>query len=884
MKILAYLRSLSTKFFRGAELDAETEEEIRSHIQLRADDLQRSGLTRAEADRQAKIEFGGRVRYKEESRDALGGKLLDAFLLDARASIRGLRKSPGFVIVAVLTLALAIGANAVVFGVLNALILRPLPVPQSQSLMSIPYGESTEWETYPNYRDLRTQNRSFEDLAAFKFAWAGFDAGNNPITSAGFAVTGNYFDVLQAKPYLGRFFHSADERGANSAPYVVLSYAYWHSHFLDDRSVVGRTIRLNKHPFTLIGVSQPGFQGTLLFVTPDFFMPIVNQEQIDGDKQLEARGNTDGVFEVFGHLKSGVSPAQAAADINGVGKRLTAAYPAFFVHKDVGLVRTGITSFAGPARAFVGGLMLLAGLILLAACANLGSLFAARAADHSREVALRLALGCSRGRILRALFTEAVLISLAGAAVGVWGSVLLLQRLSQWEPFPSAPIHIPANPDANIYLAALFLALVSGFLFGIVPVRQVLRTDPYQIVKAGSAGQPGRRITLRDVLLVAQIAVCAILVTSSLVAVRGLVRSLYGSFGFEPRNTMLAAVNLTMAGYSGDSVADMQEKMVHAMETIPGVESAGMVLNYPPLVYTAGVQVPVFQETTGDLRASNAFMKPFAYGVSPGYFRAAGTTLLAGRTFSWHDDKSAPKVAVVNQDFARKMFGSVQNAVGRFCKSQDGARVQVVGVVEDGKYKVLTEDQNPAMFLPFSQSPSSAAYLLVRSSRDPQEIATAMRNRLHNLDAGLPVDTQTWNNLLTVVQFPARVATMALGVLGSMGAMLSITGIFGMAAYSVSRRLKELGIRMALGARQKEVLQAALGRSFKLLLIGSLAGVVLGVLASQVLASIVYQATPRDPVVLIGVVFAMSLLGLLATWLPALRALRIEPMKLLRDE
>jgi predicted permease len=664
----------------------------------------------------------------------------------------------------------------------------------------------------------------------------------------------------------------------------VLSYAYWHSHFLDDRGVVGRIIQLNKHPFTIIGVAQPTFRGTLLFISPDFFMPVVNQEQVDGESLLNARGNSDGVFEALGHLKPGVTPAQAIADVNAVGGYLEKIYPKEFGHKTSSLVRQGLTSFGGPVRAFVGGLTLLAGLILLAACANLGSLFAARAADHSREVALRLALGSSRKRILRQLLTEAVLISLAGGAIGLLGSIVLLQRLSMWQAFAGAPIHMPVSPDAKVYVVALVLALVSGFLFGIVPVRQVLRTDPYQIVKAGPAARAGRRITVRDVLLVVQIAICAVLVTSSMVAVRGLMRSLYSNFGFEPRNVLLAGVNLAMAGYRGDGVPDMQTRMIRAMETIPGVYSAGLVNNYPPLVYLAGQKANVFKDETSDLRSSNAALRPYWYDVSPGYFQTARTALLAGRRFSWHDDKSASRVAVVNRDFARKMFGSVKNAVGQYYKLQDGARVLVVGVVEDGKYQILTEDQQPAMFRPFLQSPLSAAYLLVRSTRDPQQIAAAMRGKLHELDAGLPVDTQTWSGMLTVVQFPSRVATMALGVLGTMGAMLSITGIFGMAAYSVSKRLKELGIRMALGAQRKNVLQAALGRAVKLLAFGSSAGLVLGILASRVLASIVYQATPRDPLVLVGVVVAMSLLGLLATWIPAQRVLSVDPLILLREE
>jgi predicted permease len=884
MKFLAYFRCLTAKFFQPSQIDEDTEEELRSHVWHRADDLVRSGLDRAEAERRARIEFGGHGRFKEECHEALGGNFIETLIQDARFSLRVLRKSPGFAIVAILTLALAIGANAVVFGIMDALILRPLNVPQTESLWGTVNGEDSAWQSYPNYVDLRDRNRSFDGLAAFKFAFVGLDTGNDPSRATGFATTGNYFDVLRTQPYLGRFFHGHDEHGANSAPYIVLSYAYWHSRFLDDRGVVGRKVLLNKHPFTIIGIAPPGFRGTLLFISPDFFMPIVNQEQVDGENLLDARGNSNGTFEVFGHLKPRVTPAQAAADLNTVSEYLRKTYPKESGRKSPSLARPGLTAFGGPARAFVAGLMLLSGLILLAACANLGSLFAARAADRSREVALRLALGSSRERILRQLLTEAVLISLAGGALGLLGAVELLRQLSIWQPFPGAPIHLPLSPDAKLYLVALALALVSGFLFGIVPVRQVLRANPYEVVKAGSSGRVGRRVTARDVLLAVQIAICAVLVTSSIVAVRGLARSLSSNFGFEPRHTMLVNANLAMAGYSGDRVPEMQRRMIDAMKTIPGVEGAGLVNNYPPLVYAAGSRVNVFKEEASDLRPSNAAAMPYRYDISPGYFQAAGTALLAGRSFSWHDDKDAPSVAVVNREFAGKIFGSMTNAVGRYYKMQDGTRVQVVGIVEDGKYLSLTEDQQPAIFLPFLRSPSSQAYLVVRSRHDLQELAAAMRSKLRELDAGLPFDTQTWNTLLDVVLFPSRVATVSLGVLGVMGAMLSITGIFGMAAYAVSKRLKELGIRLALGAQRKEVLQAALGRAFKLLAFGSAAGLLLGILASRVLMAIVYQATPRDPLVLAGVVLAMALLGLLATWVPAQRALSLDPLALLREE
>jgi len=302
-----------------------------------------------------------------------------------------------------------------------------------------------------------------------------------------------------------------------------------------------------------------------------------------------------------------------------------------------------------------------------------------------------------------------------------------------------------------------------------------------------------------------------------------------------------------------------------------------------PLFYGAN-GTHVFTDKTTDLRPANAAAETVVYNVSPEYFDAAGTTLLSGRTLSWHDDKDAPRVAVVNREFASKIFGSATNAMGGYYKRRDGSRIQVVGIVEDGKYGSLAEDPQPAMFLSILQSPSSQVCLVVRSNGDPQQLAAAIKTTVQDLDAGLPFTIRTWSQELESALFPSRMATLTLGVLGAFGALLSITGIFGMAAYSVSKRKKELGIRMALGAQAREVLRAALGRAFKLLAIGSAAGLLLGILASSVLASIVYQATPRDPLVLTGVVLAMMLLGLLATWIPAQRALSVDPTILLREE
>jgi predicted permease len=380
-----------------------------------------------------------------------------------------------------------------------------------------------------------------------------------------------------------------------------------------------------------------------------------------------------------------------------------------------------------------------------------------------------------------------------------------------------------------------------------------------------------------------QIAICAVLLTSSFVAVRGMVRSLHTDFGFEPRHSLLADIDLGMAGYRGDHVPAMQRRIIDATRTIPGVSSVGLIYS-PPLANGRPNGSNVFASEATDMRPVNAAAEALLFSISPAYFQAAGTALLAGRDINWHDEKSMPRVALVNQEFARRLFGSATKGLGAYYKMPDGTRIQVVGIVQDGKYSSLTEDPQPAMFFPILQAPSSEATLVVRSNGDPRQLAEAIRSRLRELDAGLALSIQTRTEAMNFVLFPSRVATVALSVLGIMGAMLSVTGIFGLAAYSVSKRLKELGIRMALGAQRKELLQAALGRAFRLLAVGSAVGLLLGILASSVLASIVYQARPRDPVVLCGVVLAMAALGLMASWIPARRVLSLEPLALLREE
>jgi predicted permease len=803
---------------------------------------------------------------------------------DIRYALRQLKRSPGFALTAVLTLAIGIGANAVVFSVLNALVLRPLALPHAEQLLFF-QREPTDSpnNSYLDYRDFQDQNTAFSGVAAYRISTAGLSTGKSASPIWIYEASGNYFDVAGVPPFLGRFFHSSDEHGAGTAPYTVLSYGYWQSHFRGDRGIVGKTIEINKQPLSVIGIAPPAFRGTELFLAPDLWVPMVNEQQIEGWNYLDQRG--DHMMFLLGRLKPGVRPAEAEANLNVIAKHLGAIYPNDDQGMHVRLTRPGLVgdTLGRPVRGFLGGVMLLAALILLAACANLGSLFAARAADRSREMAIRLALGSTRGRILRQLLTEAVVIALAGGAIGVQAAAILLRWLSGWRVIPDSPIQVPVNPDATTYAVALLLSMVSGILFGITPVRQVWRWDAYQLVKAGgSSARIWRRLTLRDVLLVVQISVCAVLVTASLVAVRGLVRTLQSNFGFHPQAAILASFDLKVSGYSENQAADFQRRALDAVLQAPGVSAAGYA-NALPLGLATSDSL-VFANGTSNFRLDNAVADAMLYDISPGYLGAAQTALIRGRDFTWHDDAGSPNVAIVNEMFARKVFGSVSRAMGGYFLGVSGKQHQVVGVVQDGKYRTLTEEPQPAMFFPIRQEKNSSTVLVVRSSRDAQQVATAMERILRGLDSGLPVTLQTWPEALGSALFAARAATIALGVMGLLGAMLAVTGVFGMASYGVSKRMRELGIRVALGARRNQVLQAALGRSVKLLCAGSVAGLLLGLAASKVLASVVYEATPRDPLVVCGVAVAMVLLGAIAGWLPARRAAGVDPAILLREE
>ena len=803
-------------------------------------------------------------------------------MLDIRYALRVLGKSPAFTIISMLTLMLGIGANVVDFGVLNAVLFHTLDVRDPQNLYQLRHRQWMSGRllttSYPAFEDLRQRNTTFSGMAGiYGYSHASLRWRTTSLSVFGDEVTGNYFDLLGVQPEAGRFFHAADERGSDSAPYVVLSNDLWNNAFHADPGIVGTVVELNKHPFTVIGVAPASFHGTERFGWLDYWISMLNEKQVESFDYLHNR--TSITVTVIGRLKPGVTPRQATENLNAIAAELAREYPQTDEGLSYRLIHPGLIGDDGDViRGFLWSVTVLALLVLAAACANLASLFASRTADRSRELALRVALGSSRRRLAKQFLTEALIVSIMGGAAGLAGAHLLLVLLDRWH---SPYGHLEINVDARVYLAGLLLTLASALLFGMVPARQAWHSSPLQVMKSGTLNVLYlRRFALRDLLLGAQIAICTLLVTASLVAVRGMMRTLHAPLGFQPQGAMLIDIDLSQLRQEANSALEREKSMIEAARSIPGVTAAGSV-NRTPM--TGGLHgTPIFLPGTQDFKLNNSVLASYVFQMSPGYLEAAGTRLLAGRDVSWRDTSSTPYVAIVNETFAQEMWGHAPAIGQHFIVS--GNLTEVVGVVETGKYHDMQESPQPVVYLPISQNDQSESIFVVRSLRAPNEMTSALQRTLGSVEPNIPVTVETWSDTLQGELFPARAATVALGVMGLLAAMLAVTGIFGMAAYSVSRRMKELGIRVALGARKTQLISAAIGRPIVLLGLGSGVGLVAGILLSRLLAHIVYQANPRDPVVIVGAVLTMALLGVAASVIPARKALAVDPANLMREE
>jgi predicted permease len=871
--------------FPWNRMETDLKRELAHHLLQLTAEFERQGHSHAEAMRMAKREFGGAEQVKERCRDERRWAWMTGIQQDVAFAFRQMRRSPGFAVTAIVTLALGIAANVIVFGVLQALILRPLDVPHADRVMTLQPKHGGPFVAYPEVRDVRDANTVFSAVAAFEVQDFGLEGNGATRPVWGCEVSGQYFEAVGIKPFLGRLLQRADDDHPGASEAAVLSWPAWKSDFGADPNIVGTTVRIDKHPYTIVGVTPEGFNGTEKIGQVDIYVPMANEASLDGVNWLESRSYKN-LFSIV-RIKDGVAMPQVRAELDTIAARIARQYPKDEEGLALKLARPGLIGdfLGGPARAFLAGVLVLAGILLLAACANLGSLFAARTADRTREIAIRLAIGSSRWRILRQVLVEAFAISIIGGACACGLAWMALTGLAGWHPPTAYPMKLAVLPEPSLILAALLISVLASALFGVMPLRQIFKTDPNDAIKSGgSQGFAGRRWALRDILLAAQIALCCVTVTAAFVSLRGLGKALTMDLGFKPQNAVRTKFELSQAGYTSDGAATdrFQRQLLERVSQLPGVEAAGYA-NATPLDLDTSMTA-VFSQQTADFRPSSKAFDAYSYEVSPGYMTASGTPLLAGRDVSLADTAKTPAVAIVNREFARQLFHS-EDAVGRYFRNRSGASIQIVGIMADGKQFTLSEGPEAAAFFPISQKGNTRTTLIVRTRRDTADMVATIRKVVHDLDHAVPIrESGPWNSQLELSLFPSQVATAALGLFGAFGLLLSFAGTFGLASYTVSKRLRELSLRVALGAQARQILSAALGRLLILLASGSVVGIMLGVAASRLLAAIVYQADAQDPIVLVSVAFTMVLTGSLSVAGPVRRALHIDPAKLLREQ
>jgi predicted permease len=848
-------------------------EELQFHLDERASDLVRQGVDPDAARRRASLEFGGFEGYKEHCRDAWGWRMLADLRADVVYGLRRLRASPGFAAAAIGSLALGIGANTLVFSIVSSFLMRPLPVERPAELFFL-QGERRAAHSFPLYRDLRDRSGAIASLAGYRISPMDVSGPERADRVWGYLATGNYFDMLGVTPALGRFFGPNDDRQPGAHPVAVLSYDYWRTRFLGDPGVVGRTITINGRAFTVLGVAPQGFYGTERFYHSEIWVPMMMQTQIEpGNPWLENR-NTSNTF-VIGRAAPGRTVDQITQALNGAAADLARDFPENYRSLKFRLTSPGFIgdTLGAPVRAFTLGIQTLAGLVLLVACLNVAGVLLARGTDRARELAIRLSIGAGRGRLIRQLLTESLLLAVTGGLAGVAIAIVGARLIRAWRAPVGFPIALDVTLDAGVLAFAAAISTAAAIVFGLAPARQAARTDSNAVLKGTphAAQFRPRRWAFQDVLVGLQVTICCVLVAACLLSLVGLREALTLPLGFVPRGATMAGFDLALSGYDRARAEDFQKRAVDAVRNLPGVESASYS-NSIPLSIDQSVTM-IYPDDPSGAAPAQALDVSF-YQVAPGFFRTMGTRLLSGREIEWHDTAATPRVAVVNVAFARAILHTT-TPVGRRFDYRRGARVEIVGLVEDGKYRSLSETARPAIFWSILQAPNATTTLIVRSSLPEENVVRQVQSTLAGLDSSVVIyGAGSLTDMLRFVLLPSRAAAIALGVFGLLAMTLAAVGLHGVVAYAVSRRRHELGIRIAIGAGPAAILRLVLGRMGWLIGLGAAAGLALVFAGADLLQAIVLQASPRDPQLVGAVVASIVLLAMAACWSPARRALR----------
>ncbi len=874
--------------FRRKHLEQELDAEVRSHLEMATEINRRAGMSEEEARREALRAFGGVEQTKELYREQRGVPMIETTLQDLRFGLRMLRRSPGFSILAILCLTLGIGANAAVFSWVEGILFRPYPaVSHQERLLALGGTERGEAGgtplSWPDFADLQRSATLFDTLFVSKITGTTLSIGDRAERTTGSIVSANYFDAIGVHPILGRGFEPGEDTGRSAHPVTVISYQLWQGRFKGDPQIIGKTQRLNGVVHTIVGVTPEGFYGTFVGWRMQFWVPASMEEIFEsGGYKLEDRGAR--WIEAYVRLKPGVTREQAQQETSAVAKRLEADYPDTNRGRSMQLWPLWQTPF-NNARTLLPTLEIMLAVVffvLLIACANVGNLLLVKSFARRHEMTVRLAIGASRGRLLKQLLTEGVILAAFGAAGGLLVAYWCRHALALLFPARAGvSMHLPGEIDWRVLAVSAGVCVIATLVVGLVPALQSGKIDLAGALKSDSTGVVGShgRAWVRSGLVVMQVSLSFVLLVGAGLLLQSLQRIRNSSPGFSTHGVLSTAVDVVSAGYDAQRTKNFQDELMERVKALPGVESA-VFARATPLGYGSysespiavdGYQPPPEEQPTVEYNE-----------VGPDYFVTMGIPLVSGREFTRADDEKAELVAVVNETMAARYWRG-KDPIGERVQVK-GRWMRVVGVAKDSKYRSVRETPKPFFYVPWRQNFSVGGGLYVRTPLSPETMATALAREVHALDGNLaPYEMITMQEQVDRSTSAQMVAVTLVGVLGGLALLLAAIGLYGVMSYAVSQSARELGLRMALGADASNVWRLVMSRGLGLVVGGVLLGAAVALGLTRLLGNLLYKVSPRDPLAF-GAAFAvMTIAALAACFLPALRATRTDPARALRD-
>jgi len=872
-------------FFRRAQQDRELDAEMFAHLELAIEENLERGLSPAEARRQALVRFGGPQQVKETLREARGLPLLETLFQDFRFALRMLRRSPGFALVAIFCLTLGIGTNAAVFSWMEGLLFRPYPaVAHQERLVALTGTAAQDDLSWPDFLDLQRNCKLFEAFFVSKIMGTTLSIGERAQVVTGSVVSSNYFPALGVHPILGRAFEPTEDVGRSAHPVTVISYQLWKERFGGDPQIIGKTQRMNGVLHTIIGVAPEGFYGTFVGWAMKFWVPASMEDTFEaGGYKLEDRGER--WIEGYGRLKPGVTLEQAQQEVSAVAKRLDADYPATNRGRGVKLWALWQTPFnnAGTLLPTLGIMLVVVVFVLLIACANVGNLLLVRAFARRHEITVRVAVGAGRRRLLQQLLIEGLVLSALAATGGLliahWSSHLLVLLL----PVRNGnAMHLPGEMDWRVMALSAAVCLASTLLFALLPAIEASNVDLAITLRSEMAGVVHGRSKswVRSGLVVVQVSLCFILLAGAGLLLQSLERVRSDSPGFSTQGTLVTAVNLSASGYDVQRAKSFQDDLIDRVQGLPGVESAALA-RVTPLGYgtfsSAPIAVDGYQPPT-DERLSVDYNQ-----VGPGYFATIGIPLVSGREFTRADNETAAPVAIVNETMAARYWAG-KNPIGDRLQVKD-KWLEIVGVAKTSRYYSMREMPKPFFYVPLRQKFSVGAALNIRTKLRPETMAAALSRELKAMDANLALyEVISLQEQLDRSTSPQKVAVTLTGVLAGLALVLASIGLYGVMSYTVSQSTRELGLRMALGARTPELFRLVISRGLALTAGGILLGAAAALGLTRLLGYLLYKVSPRDPLAFGSAFLILLIVSLIACLLPAWRATRVDPIVALRYE